>query len=155
MMLDCDEGGPRQAPKVTRRGAVLVHLADPTPTGGILKRLTTLLAILPARLGRTGAAGSLPVTTASDEITSPMALVERVTGKGLILLAPANAARRRFWIYNDSHTTLRIKFGLGAGEGSFTTLLHPGSLYESKGYPVYTGIITGYGRPVAAQVTEI
>ena len=95
------------------------------------------------------------VTTASDEIASPTALVERVTGKGLLLLAPANAARRRFWIYNDSHTTLRVKFGLGAGEQSFTHLLLPGSLYESKGYPVYTGIITGYGRPVAAQVTEI
>jgi len=163
MLLDCDEGGARQAPKVTRRGAVVATLVDHhgqplsahAPVGGILKRLTTLLALLPARLGRAGAVDSLSVTTASDELGAPLARVERVEGKGLLLLAPANATRRRFWICNDGKHDLRIKFGLGASECDFTLRLGPGEFYDSKSYPAYTGIITGYGRGVTAQVTEI
>lgn len=171
-MLDCDEGGPRVTPKATPCGSVLVTPVDregrvlqpqaapaaqaPTHPGGILRRLTALLAVLPMRIGRHHSSGSLSVTLAADDVGMPGATVVAVEGRGLLALAQANAKRRRFYILNDHDTEpLRVKFGLGCGPGSATLVLHPGCFYDSKGYPAYTGIITCYGKRVNAQVTEV
>lgn len=168
--MDCVEGGPKVEPKATRFGAMLVTPVDeqghpyppaaaPSGTpqlGGILKRLTAMLALLPARLGRTGAQDSLSVTTASDEIAADRAVVRRVTGDNAEVVAMRpNAARRRFYIFNESRHRLYVRFGLGCTWQSFTMALAPGQLYESKGYPVFTGTVTLYGRDIDAHVTEL
>lgn len=170
-MLDCDEGGPRVTPKATSCGSVLVTPVDreghplqmsmtlppPAHPGGILKRLTALLAILPGRLGRQAAAGSLSVATASDELGTPSATVTTIEdGRWAHVLAQPNARRRRFYILNDHDCEpLRVKFGLGCNPDSATLVVRPGTFYDSKSYPTYTGVITVYGRRVKCSVTEV
>lgn len=161
--MDCMGGGPRVEPKATRFGAMLVMPVDesgrpiepppPPQLGGILKRLTTMLALLPARLGRTGAEGSLSVATAIDEISSPTAVVQHFRGETATV--PANPQRRRFYVYNDSRHRLHVKFGVGCSDQSFTLALEPREFYESKGYPVFTGLISLYSTRLNASVTEM
>jgi hypothetical protein len=91
----------------------------------------------------------------SEGATVSSAQVSRVVGRGVVLLAAANPSRQQVLIYNAGNEEICVKLGTGASETSFSFALASGALYESRGSPVYTGSITGFGRQVAAQVTEL
>jgi hypothetical protein len=73
-----------------------------------------------------------------------------------VTLLAANAARKSFFIFNDSTATLYVKFGATASAISFTVKLGPGGYYECP-MPVYTGVVDGVWSSAngAARVTEL
>lgn len=90
-----------------------------------------------------------PITTATlSNVTSAAADT---------LLVAANAARKGLIIYNDSTSTLSIKFGSASSGTSFTVRLLSNTSYEMNPLAVYTGQINGIWSAAngAARITEL
>lgn len=71
-------------------------------------------------------------------------------------LLAANPARRRVYVFNDSSSNLRLKFGTGASATSFTVLLSAQGFLELEP-PCYVGEITAIWESATgfARVTEV
>ena len=83
-------------------------------------------------------------------------LTNVVTGTISAVLLAANVARRQVFIYNDSNSTLYVKFGTTASVTSFTVLIPKNGAWESV-LNGYTGTIDGVLSSGAgtARVTEV
>ena len=82
--------------------------------------------------------------------------VSRVTSVATTTtLLAANAARRLATIFNESTSTLFVKFGATASVTSYTVQVPAGGYYEVPGF--YSGIIDGIWAAAngAAQITEV
>lgn len=73
-----------------------------------------------------------------------------------VTILAANAARRKFYVHNDSAKNLKLAFAATASATAFTILLGAGAAYESP-LNGYTGIVTGIWTSAAgfARVTEV
>ena len=83
-------------------------------------------------------------------------LTNVVTSTTSAILLAANVARRQVFIYNDSNSTLYVKFGTTASVTSFTVLIPKNGAWESV-LNSYTGTIDGVLSSGAgtARVTEV
>jgi len=75
-----------------------------------------------------------------------------------VTVLAANSGRLGAVIYNDSGSTLYLKFGATASVTSFSVKLLPESCYEMEGPHIYTGILDGIWDTApggAARVTEL
>ena len=83
-------------------------------------------------------------------------LTNVVTSVTSAVLLAANVARRQVFVYNDSNSTLYVKFGTTASATSFTVLIPRNGAWESL-LNGYTGAIDGVLTAGAgtARVTEI
>ena len=83
-------------------------------------------------------------------------LTNVVTSTTSAILLAANVARRQVFIYNDSNSTLYVKFGTTASVTSFTVLIPKNGAWESV-LNGYTGTIDGVLSSGAgtARVTEV
>lgn len=83
-------------------------------------------------------------------------LTNVVTSTVSASLLAANAARRQVFVYNDSNSTLYVKFGATASPTSFTVLIPKAGAWESvlNGYTgaIDTVLASGAGT---ARVTEV
>lgn len=128
-----------------------------------LRRLTAdigaLILQLPVSLGVKTIAGSLSVTTASDQLGSSTSSVTSVAASATnVTLLAANAARRRIVVVNDSTSaTMYMKLGATASTTSYTYKLNPGDVYESPVQPVFTGQIDAIWSAAvgSARITEL
>jgi len=80
---------------------------------------------------------SLPISSSAAETYS---IDDQATNATLL---DANASRKGFGIFNDSTSTLYIKFGATASTTSFSVKMVAGAYYELAGHGVYTGRIDG------------
>lgn len=125
--------------------------------------LASIDAGIPAALGQTVMASSMPITIASDQTTLPVAIanvssatVTSVTGNpASVTLLSSNASRKMSTFYNDSTKILYLKFGTTASTISYTVQIPAGGYYELPS-PVYSGRIDGIwnGTNGAARITE-
>jgi len=73
-----------------------------------------------------------------------------------VTLAASNGSRKALLVFNDSASTLYVKFGSAAALSDYTVKVLPGGYYELP-QPMYTGIVTGIwsaDSTGAARVTE-
>lgn len=100
------------------------------------------------------------LTCATDSIRicgeTATALVTRVNASiTAVVLSAANPTRKTAILWNDSTSTVNIKFGSAASMTDFTWRIGPQSGYELPA-PVYVGIISGIWDAAngAMQITE-
>jgi len=133
--------------------------------------LNSIDAGIPAALGQTTMAASMPVVIASNQTavpisaaslplptgaatetsvaailgkyTSPTATLSNVSGSAVsVTLLALNTNRESAILVNDSTSACYVKFGSTASTTSFTYKLRSGDTLIIDGTPVYTGIIT-------------
>lgn len=95
------------------------------------------------------------VTATFPTSTTPTLSSVAGSASSVTILA-ANANRRVATVFNDSTSTLYLKYGSSASTSSFTVLLTANAYYELP-QPVYTGILTGIWLVATgnARVTEV
>ena len=94
---------------------------------------------------------SLPISSSAAETYS---IDDQATSATLL---DANASRKGWAIYNDSTSTLYLRFGATASTTAFTVALIGGAYYEQLGHGVYAGRVDGIWSADgtgAARVTE-
>ena len=94
---------------------------------------------------------SLPISSSAAETYS---IDDQATSATLL---DANASRKGWAIYNDSTSTLYLRFGATASTTAFTVALIAGAYYEQLGHGVYAGRVDGIWSADgsgAARVTE-
>lgn len=119
----------------------------------IAQRLTALIAQLPVSLGAKTASASLSVVPATDAVftfsSSPGVPTNRsgqIAAAGVAQqLAPANAARRGYWIYNVSANDLWVNDVGTATAASPSLRLRPDEMYESPPSAAGVGAISIIG----------
>lgn len=87
-----------------------------------------------------------------------LAVLSNVTATtGSTTLLAANPGRNAAYVYNDSTTTLNIKFGATASSTSFSLQVAAGGTLVLNDPVVYTGVLTAIwaAGTGAARVTEI
>jgi hypothetical protein len=101
------------------------------------------------------AVGNLKVS--SSEPSSASSAITSVAGSASsVSLLVSNAARKGFFIYNDSTKKMYLKFGATASATSFTVILQPDGFYEHSSV-IYTGAIDAIWASAAgfARITEL
>lgn len=124
--------------------------------------LASIDAGIPAALGSTTSANSMPVVIASDQ--SPIPVISTLSSTAALtsvsnaitttVLLASNTARRGFILYNDSLAIVFIAFAATASTTAFSVKIQPGSEYE-PGID-YTGAISSIASAAvgAMRVTE-
>lgn len=102
---------------------------------------------------------AVPGGVVVDPVAVGAATVGRVVASATVVtLAAANANRRGMIVFNDSASSLLVKYGAGATAASFTVRVLAGGYWEMPN-PTYTGQVTGIwegaGPTGGAQVTEV
>jgi hypothetical protein len=72
-----------------------------------------------------------------------------------VTLLAANAARKVYYLFNDSNRSAYVKFGAGASATDFTLKMAPGAFWENQEH-AFRGVITAVWDQAngAMQVTE-
>lgn len=150
-----------QSTEDVARAGIITETAPATDTASsglngrlqrIAQRLTSLIALVPAALGRLAAAASLSVTVSTedkavlDAISAPFVPTATATLTALASstasaqLLASTAGRRGLILYNTDANAVLIKYGTTAAATSFTVRIDPDGYWEMP-LPIYTGRI--------------